>query len=65
MVVIADPGSPRYRDEVLRALDGYRVETLPWARARVRIHEALKAMDLARKPVERKAPATSAVAARP
>ncbi len=46
VVIIADPGSPRYRSQVLAALDGYRVEVLPWARARLRIHEALRAMGL-------------------
>ncbi len=46
VVIIADPGSPRYRSQVMAALEGYRVEALPWARARVRIHEALKAMGL-------------------
>jgi ATP-dependent DNA helicase DinG len=46
VVVIADPGSPRYRDQVLAALDGYRVEALPWAKARLRIHDALLAMEL-------------------
>ncbi|HYX92888.1 MAG TPA: helicase C-terminal domain-containing protein, partial [Myxococcaceae bacterium] len=51
VVVIADPGSPRYRERVIAALDGYRVEILPWARARLRIAEAIRAMGLERRPV--------------
>jgi ATP-dependent DNA helicase DinG len=46
VVIIADPGSPSYRHQVVAALEGYRVEVLPWSRARVRIHEALKGMGL-------------------
>ncbi|MFL5318358.1 MAG: ATP-dependent DNA helicase, partial [Myxococcaceae bacterium] len=51
VVIIADPGSPAYRKQVLAALDGYRVEVLPWSRARVRIFEALNEMGLGAKPL--------------
>ncbi len=47
VVVIADPGSPGYRGLVLSALQGYRVEVLPWAKARVRIFDSLVEMGLA------------------
>lgn len=46
IVIIADPGSAAYRAKVLAALSGYRVEMLPWARARVRIFEVFKEMGL-------------------
>lgn len=46
VVIIADPGSPRYRAQVIAALEGYRVEVLPWAKARVRLFETIKAMGL-------------------
>lgn len=46
IVVVADPGHPSYRAEVMAALEGYRVEALPWELARVRIFHALKAMGL-------------------
>ncbi|MHB8874947.1 MAG: helicase C-terminal domain-containing protein [Myxococcaceae bacterium] len=46
VVVIADPGSLAYRDELLAALEGYRVETLPWSRARLRVREQLESMGL-------------------
>ncbi|KFE59544.1 DinG family ATP-dependent helicase YoaA [Hyalangium minutum] len=46
VVVIADPGNPSYRSQLLDALSGYRVEALPWAEARLRIHAALREMGL-------------------
>jgi ATP-dependent DNA helicase DinG len=46
VVVIADPGNPSYRSQLLDALAGYRVEALPWAEARLRIHAALREMGL-------------------
>ncbi len=46
VVIIADPGSATYRREVLAALQGYRVEILPWAQARKRLFHALRAMEL-------------------
>jgi ATP-dependent DNA helicase DinG len=46
VVVIADPGNPSYRTQLLEALAGYRVEALPWAEARLRIHAALREMGL-------------------
>lgn len=46
VVVIADPGNPSYRSQLLDALAGYRVEALPWAEARLRIHAALRDMGL-------------------
>ncbi|MCE9667353.1 exonuclease [Myxococcus stipitatus] len=42
VVIIADPGHPSYRAHLMEALDGYRVEALPWAQARLRIHAVLK-----------------------
>jgi len=42
VVILADPGHPSYRAHLLGALDGYRVEALPWAQARLRIHGVLK-----------------------
>src|SRR5262249_11465833 len=33
VVVIADPGNAAYRAQLYEALDGYRVEALPWAQA--------------------------------
>ncbi len=46
VVIIADPGSATYRREVYAALDGYRVEALPWALARRRLFHQLRAMAL-------------------
>ncbi len=46
VVIVADPGSASYRRMVVAALEGYRVEVLPWARARVRLFEALTAFGL-------------------
>ena len=46
VVVIADPGHASYRGQVMDALAGYRVEALPWALARLRIHAALTEMGL-------------------
>ncbi|HLL52933.1 MAG TPA: helicase C-terminal domain-containing protein, partial [Myxococcaceae bacterium] len=60
IVVIADPGHPSYRGEVLAALEGYRVEALPWDQARVRIFHALKAMGLEAKSRVRPAPRSDA-----
>jgi len=48
VVIVADPGSPAYRDQVRAALDGYRVEELPWAVARRRVRDALLQMGLVR-----------------
>jgi ATP-dependent DNA helicase DinG len=42
VVVIADPGSPAYRAQLYEALEGYRVEALSWAQARVRLFHFLK-----------------------
>ncbi|MBZ4422734.1 helicase C-terminal domain-containing protein [Myxococcus sp. RHSTA-1-4] len=42
VVILADPGHPSYRGHLMNALDGYRVEALPWAQARLRIHGVLK-----------------------
>lgn len=47
VVILADPGSPAYRAEVLAALDDYRVVELPWAQARRHIRDELTAMGLA------------------
>jgi ATP-dependent DNA helicase DinG len=46
VVVIADPGNPSYRPLLLEALTGYRVEVLPWAQARLRLHAELREMGL-------------------
>ncbi|HET9450180.1 MAG TPA: helicase C-terminal domain-containing protein, partial [Aggregicoccus sp.] len=46
VVIIADPGHASYRPQLLAALSGYRVETLTWAEARVRVHAELKEMGL-------------------
>lgn len=46
VVVIADPGNAAYRAQLYEALEGYRVEALPWAQARVRIFHFLKRMGL-------------------
>jgi ATP-dependent DNA helicase DinG len=46
VVVLADPGSPGYRRLLLEALEGYRVEVLPWSRARWVIRDSLVAMGL-------------------
>lgn len=42
VVVVADPGAPQYRAQLYQALQGYQVEVLPWAQARVRLHQALR-----------------------
>ncbi|NTX33743.1 exonuclease [Myxococcus sp. CA051A] len=42
VVIVADPGHPSYRAHLMEALEGYRVEALPWAQARLRIHAVLK-----------------------
>lgn len=46
VVVIADPGNPSYRAHLLDALSGYRVEALPWAQARLKLHSELRSMGL-------------------
>lgn len=46
VVVIADPGHPSYRQHLLDALAGYRVEALPWALARRKLHTELQEMGL-------------------
>jgi ATP-dependent DNA helicase DinG len=46
VIVIADPGNPSYRQQLLDALAGYRVESLPWAQARLRLHSELREMGL-------------------
>jgi ATP-dependent DNA helicase DinG len=46
VVVIADPGNPSYRAHLLDALSGYRVEALPWAQARLKLHAELREMGL-------------------
>lgn len=46
VVVIADPGNPNYRAQLLDALSGYRVEALPWAQARLKLHAELRDMGL-------------------
>jgi ATP-dependent DNA helicase DinG len=48
VVVIADPGHVSYRPQLLEALSGYRVESLPWAEARGRLFAELKEMGLIR-----------------
>ena len=50
VVIVADPGSSAYRDQVLAALEGYRVEALPWTSARRRVRDALVQMGLQRAP---------------
>jgi len=47
VVIIADPGNPSYRAEVLAALADYRVEVLPWSQARLRVKQAFGQMGLA------------------
>jgi len=49
VVIIADPGHPSYRQMLLDALAGYRVELLPWSEARVRLFSAIEEMGLIRK----------------
>jgi ATP-dependent DNA helicase DinG len=46
VVIIADPGHVSYRQHLLEALAGYRVETLPWAQARLKLHAELRGMGL-------------------
>ena len=46
VVIIADPGHASYRPQLLAALAGYRVEVLPWAQARMRVHAELVEMGL-------------------
>jgi ATP-dependent DNA helicase DinG len=46
VVIIADPGNMSYRPLLLEALAGYRVETLPWAQARLKLHAELREMGL-------------------
>lgn len=54
VVVIADPGNAAYRAQLYEALEGYRVEALPWAQARVRIFHFLKRMGLGGAPPARR-----------
>ncbi len=42
VVVIADPGSMAYRAQLYASLDGYRVESMPWSQARVRIAQVFR-----------------------
>jgi ATP-dependent DNA helicase DinG len=37
VILLADPGPSTWRVPLLEALAGYRVETLPWAQARLRL----------------------------
>jgi len=53
VVVIADPGSPAYRAQLYEALEGYRVEALTWAQARVRLFHFLKRVGLGEAKVAR------------
>jgi ATP-dependent DNA helicase DinG len=46
VIIIADPGHPSYRQQLLDALADYRVEALPWAQARLRLHAELREMGL-------------------
>ncbi len=46
VVVIADPGNPSYRGQIREALADYRVEVLPWAQARLKLHAELREMGL-------------------
>jgi ATP-dependent DNA helicase DinG len=48
VVIVADPGAAAYREQVRAALEGYRVEELPWAEARRRVRDTLVSMDLVR-----------------
>ncbi len=47
VVVIADAGSMAYRAQLYAALDGYRVESMPWNQARVRIAQVFRSFGLA------------------
>ena len=49
VVVIADPGHPSYRQALLDALAGYRVEMLPWSEARLLLFSTLDEMGLIRR----------------
>jgi ATP-dependent DNA helicase DinG len=42
VILLADPGHPSYRAHLLEALEGYHVEVLPWAQARVRVQSVLQ-----------------------
>ncbi|MFZ5469791.1 MAG: helicase C-terminal domain-containing protein [Myxococcota bacterium] len=57
VVIIADPGSEAYRQKVFDALEGYRVEALAWAQARLRIREELQKMGAVKTPSRARAPA--------
>jgi ATP-dependent DNA helicase DinG len=65
VVIIADPGNATYRQDVLAALAGYRVEALPWAKARRLIHDTLVDMGLRRGPAPVTAAPETGAAARP
>ncbi len=47
IVVIADPGAMAYRAQLYAALDGYRVESMPWAQARIRIAQVFRSFGIA------------------
>ena len=51
VVVIADPGAMAYRAQLYAALDGYRVESMPWSQARVRIAQVFRSFGIAGRPV--------------
>lgn len=54
VVVLASPGDPAWRAQVYEALEGYRVEALPWAQARVRLFHALKVLGVSAGPLGRR-----------
>ena len=56
IVNFADPGNPSYRAKLYEALEGYRVEALPWAQARVRLYQAMKRLGLGGATVARPTP---------
>ncbi len=46
VVVIADPGAMAYRAQLYAALDGYRVESMAWGQARVRIAQVFRSFGM-------------------
>jgi len=46
VVVIADPGAMAYRAQLYASLDGYRVESMPWSQARVRIAQVFRSFGI-------------------
>lgn len=46
VVVVADPGAMAYRAQLYAALDGYRVEAMPWSQARVRIAQVFRSFGI-------------------